>query len=114
MSRAVDRYYYNIRKLMEYAKTKGVKPMQLTEEDRMQFRLRKRSFGMETCWPLNREDTCYVCHKETKWVDKMFNVYLCSEECMDKVDSEYESGKEIEPNKEAVAILEQVAIDLFQ
>ncbi len=114
MKRKVKRLRYNIRKIVEYAKQKGVEPINLTEEELEQFEVRKEKFGIETCYPMNRKDKCYVCDKRTGWLDKVHTVYLCSEDCMNIVDKKYNDGEDIVVNEEGAKILEQVERDLFE
>jgi hypothetical protein len=109
----VKRMHYHIRNMYEYAKQKGINLNEITEEEMEQFETRPRTFR-ENTWPLNQKGRCICCGQKTGYVDHVFRTYICSKECMDKIDARYLAGEEIQMSKQADDILEQAARDLFE
>jgi len=93
MNRKVKRFNYNFSELYKYAVQVGKPMKELTEEERKAFVLGPLPFNY-SCLHLTKRDKCFICGKETGWLDKKHGIYVCNEDCLTVADRRYEAGED--------------------
>ena len=76
----------------KYAKEVGKKLIELSDEEREPFVTGAMPFN-HCCLKMLKYNSCYVCGKQTSWLDRKHGIYLCDKECMKIADCRYESGE---------------------
>lgn len=77
----MKKHHYNLRKLTDYCKEKGIRPIELTLTERKMFIIREKTeYGY---FPLHEKGDCVVCGKETGYLSHGYEVYICGQSCYD-------------------------------
>lgn len=63
--------------------------------------LKEIEYKGSTLWHASTPGDCFICHEKTYWIDIHFECFICSEECEDKIWSEYEEAERKIANEEA-------------
>ncbi|MEM4992109.1 hypothetical protein WKH56_06175 [Priestia sp. SB1] len=93
MERKVRRLNYNFYEMDKYAKESGKKLKDLSDDEREPFVLGPLPFN-HCCLRMLKYAPCYICEKETPWLDRKHGIYLCNKECMKVADLRYEVGED--------------------
>lgn len=84
--------------IWSYAKEKGTKPIELSDEEIEMFVIGLRPFN-QSCFRLLKSGRCYNCGEETTYLARSHGVYVCNDDCLEMLDQRYENGEDFAPEK---------------